>query len=124
MMLTPPLGLPHVQSGKVRPLAYTGAKRASYLPNLPTVAEAGLPSATLDSMSWYGMLAPAKTPQAIVNRLHAEVTAALKTAAVRERLLSLQLEPLGSTPAEFRAFLDDQIKRFAEMVKLAGVEPE
>ena len=124
MMLTPPLGLPHVQSGKVRALAYTGAKRASYLPNLPTVAEAGLPAATLDSMSWYGMLAPAKTPQAIVNRLHAEVTTALKTAAVRERLLSLQLEPVGNTPAEFRAFLDDQIKRFAEMVKLAGVEPE
>jgi tripartite-type tricarboxylate transporter receptor subunit TctC len=124
MMLTPPLGLPHVQSGKVKALAYTGSKRASYLPNVPTIAEAGFPGVTLDAMSWYGMLAPAKTPAAIVQRLHAETTAALKTPAVRERLAALQLEPVGNSPAEFRAFIDDQVKRFGEMVKLAGVEPE
>jgi tripartite-type tricarboxylate transporter receptor subunit TctC len=124
MMLTTPLGLPHIQSGKLKPLAYTGPKRASFLPNVPTMAEAGLPSMTLDAMSWYGMLAPAKTPQAIVSRLNAEAQNALKAAPVRERLAALQLDPVGNTPAEFRAFLDDQLKRFAEMVKLAGVEPE
>ena len=124
MMLTPPLGLTHVQSGKVRALAYTGSKRAAFLPAVPTIAEAGYPAVTLDAMSWYGMLAPAKTPAAIVQRLHAETTAALNTPTVRERIAGLQLEPVGNSPAEFRAFIDDQVKRFGEMVKLAGVEPE
>ncbi|HEX2830633.1 MAG TPA: tripartite tricarboxylate transporter substrate binding protein [Burkholderiales bacterium] len=124
MMLTPPLGLPHIQSGKVKALAYTGSKRAPFLPNVPTIAEAGYPAVTLDAMSWYGMFAPAKTPAAIVRRLHDEAVAALRTPAVRERLASLQLEPVGNSPAEFRAFIDDQVKRFGEMVKLAGVTPE
>jgi tripartite-type tricarboxylate transporter receptor subunit TctC len=79
---------------------------------------------TLDAMSWYGMLAPAKTPPAIVNRLAAEVQAALKTPLVRDRLASLQLEPLGNTPEESRRFLDEQLRRFAELVKVAGVQPE
>jgi tripartite-type tricarboxylate transporter receptor subunit TctC len=124
MMLTTPLGLPHIQSGKLKPLAYTGPKRASFLPNVPTMAEAGLPSMTLDAMSWYGMLAPGRTPQPTVERLNAEALKALKAPQVRERLASLQLEPVGNSSSEFRAFLDDQLKRFAEMVKLAGVEPE
>jgi tripartite-type tricarboxylate transporter receptor subunit TctC len=79
---------------------------------------------TLDAMSWYGMLAPAKTPAAIINRLAAEVQAALKTPLVRDRLAALQLEPLGNTPEESRRFLDEQLKRFAELVKVAGVQPE
>ena len=124
MMLTTPLGLPHIQSGKLRALAYTGSKRAAFLPNVPTMAEAGLPGMTLDSMSWYGLLAPARTPQAIITRLNNEAVTALRNPQVRERLAALQLEPVGNTPAEFRAFLDDQLKRFTEMVKLAGVEPE
>jgi tripartite-type tricarboxylate transporter receptor subunit TctC len=124
MMLTPPLGLAHVQSGKVRALAYTGSKRAAFLPAVPTIAEAGYPAVTLDAMSWYGMLAPAKTPAAVVQRLHRETIAALNTPVVRERITSLQLEPVGNSPAEFRAFVDDQVRRFSEMVKLAGVEPE
>jgi tripartite-type tricarboxylate transporter receptor subunit TctC len=124
MMLTTPLGLPHIRSGKLKPLAYTGPKRASFLPNVPTMTEAGLPSMTLDAMSWYGMLAPARTPPPIVARLNAEALTALKSPQVRERLASLQLEPVGNSPGEFRAFLDDQLKRFSEMVKLAGIEPE
>ncbi|HEV7801322.1 MAG TPA: tripartite tricarboxylate transporter substrate binding protein [Burkholderiales bacterium] len=124
MFVTTPLGLPHIQSGKLKALAYTGSKRAPFLPNVPTMAEAGLPAMTLDAMSWYGMLASAKTPSAIVSRLHTEVQKALGNAQVRERLHALQLEPVGNSPAEFRAFLDDQFRRFAEMVKLAGVVPE
>lgn len=104
MMLTTPLGLPHIQSGKVKPLAYTGARRVAFLPNVPTMAEAGLPGMTLDSMSWYGFLAPAKTPQAIIARLNTEAQNALKAPLVRERLEALKLEPVGNTPAEFRAF--------------------
>ncbi len=124
MFATTTLGLPHIQSGKLKALAYTGSKRASFLPNVPTMAESGLPAMTIDAISWYGMLAPAKTPQPIVARLVAEANAALKNPQVRERLATFQLEPVGNTPPEFRAFIDDQVKRFAEMVKLAGVEPE
>jgi tripartite-type tricarboxylate transporter receptor subunit TctC len=124
MFATTPLGLPHIQSGKLKALAYTGVKRATFLPNVPTMAEAGLPGMTLDAMSWYGMLAPAKTPPAIVSRLYTEARTALALPQVRERLQALQLEPVGNSPPEFRAFIDDQVKRFAEMVKLAGVEPE
>jgi tripartite-type tricarboxylate transporter receptor subunit TctC len=124
MFVTTPLGLPHIQSGKLKPLAYTGLKRAPFLPNVPTMAEAGLPTMTLDAMSWYGMLAPAKTPPAIVSRLYTEARAALRTPQILERLHALQLEPVANSPAEFKAFIEDQLKRFAEMVKLAGVEPE
>jgi tripartite-type tricarboxylate transporter receptor subunit TctC len=124
MFVTTPSGLPHVQSGRLKALAYTGSKRAPFLPDLPTIAEAGLPSMTLDSMSWYGMLAPAKTPAAIVERLQREVKAAVATPAARERFAALKLEPVANPPAEFRAFLDEQIERFAEMVKVAGVKPE
>jgi tripartite-type tricarboxylate transporter receptor subunit TctC len=124
MFATTPLGLPHIQSGKLKPLAYTGPKRAPFLPNVPTMAEAGLPSMTLDAMSWYGILAPAKTPQAIISRLYTEAKTALDHPQVRDGLQALQLEPVGNSPGEFKAFIDDQMKRFAEMVKLAGVEPE
>ncbi|MDB5903949.1 MAG: hypothetical protein JWM26_2827 [Betaproteobacteria bacterium] len=124
MFVTTPLGLAHIQSGKLKALAYTGSKRAAFLPNVPTMAEAGLASMTVDSMSWYAMLAPSRTPAAVVTRLHAETQKALGSAQVRERLHALQLEAEGSSPAQLHAFLDDQVKRFAEMVKLAGVEPE
>ena len=124
MFATTPLGLPHIKAGKLKALAYTGANRVPFLPDVPTMAEAGLPSMTLDAMSWYGMMAPAATPPAILSRLSAEAQAAIKAPTVRERLHALQLEPVGSSPAEFRAFIDEQVKRFAELLKLAGVEPE
>jgi tripartite-type tricarboxylate transporter receptor subunit TctC len=75
-------------------------------------------------MSWYGMFAPARTPDALVNRLYEQTKTALANPQVRERLEMLQTEPVGDTPAQFRAFVEDQLKRFAEMVKLAGVRPE
>ena len=124
MFVTPPASLAHIQAGKLRPLAYTGAARAKYLPNVPTMAESGLPAMQLDAMSWYGMFAPARTPDAIVNRLYEQTKTALANSQVRERLEMLQTEPVGDTPAQFRAFVEDQLKRFAEMVKLAKVQPE
>jgi tripartite-type tricarboxylate transporter receptor subunit TctC len=124
MFTTTPLGLAHVQAGRIRPLAYTGAKRAPFLPELPTMAEAGLPAMELDNMSWYGVFAPARTPQKLIARLNAEIRSAVAYPPTRERLQALRLEPVADSPAEFRAFLEDQLKRFVEMVKLAGVEPE
>lgn len=124
MFTTTPLGLAHVQAGRIRPLAYTGARRAPFLPDVPTIAEAGVPAMQLDNMSWYGVFAPARTPEKIVARLGSEIRTAVGNPQVRERLQALRLTPVGDSPAAFGAFFDDQLKRFVEMVKLAGVRPE
>jgi tripartite-type tricarboxylate transporter receptor subunit TctC len=124
MFVTPPASLAHVRAGRLRPLAYTGSKRAKYLPELPTMAEAGLPSMQLDAMSWYGMFAPARTPAGTVKKLYDDVHAAAWSPQARERLEKLQVEPVADTPAAFKAFFEAQLKRFGEMVKLAGVTPE
>lgn len=124
MFVTTPSGLPHVVAGKLKPLAYTGPKRAAFLPDVPTIAEAGAPEMELDDMSWYGMFAPARTPRAIVSRLADEARTAVNDAEVSKRLRALRLEPVGNPPSAFATFLEAQFKRFAEMVKVAGVEPE
>lgn len=124
MFGTPLTTLPQISAGKVRALAYTGSKRASFLPNVPTISEAGIPGVQLDNMSWYGMFAPSKTPDAIISRLQGEVQRAITNPLVSKRLEALRLSPVGSTPTEFKAFFYGQIARFTEMVKLAGVEPE
>ncbi len=124
MFATAPLSMPLISAGKLRALAYTGSKRAPFLPSIPTMAEAGVPGMELDAMSWYGMFAPAKTPESIINRLYQETHAIVQDPKVIERLRALNVEPEGSTPAAFRKFVEAELKRFAEMVKLAGYEPE
>ena len=123
MFVTPPLSMSHIRSGKLRPIGFAGAKRWSELPDVPTMAEAGVEGVVLDG-GWYGLFAPARTPAAIVNRLHAEVKQALGVPAVRERYASMMLEPVGNTPAEFRAEVAEQIRKYAELVKAAKIEPE
>ena len=73
---------------------------------------------------WYGLFAPAKTPASIVDRLHAEASAALQVPSVRERYTALGLNPVGSSPADFKTFLADQVRTYAELVKIAGIEPQ
>ena len=124
MFVTTPLGMPHIEAKRVRALAYTGPKRAPFMPEIPTIAEAGAPGVTLDNMSWYGVFGPAKLPAKVTTKLHAEMARALKTPAVQERLAGLRLTPVGDTPKEFTAFIETELKRFAEMVKLAGYTPE
>jgi tripartite-type tricarboxylate transporter receptor subunit TctC len=124
MFATPPLSVQHISSGKLRALAYTGSKRAPFLPNVPIMAEAGIPGMVLDAMSWYGMFVPAKTPESIITRLYEETHAIVQDPKVVERLRSLNVEPEGSMPAAFRKFVEAEVKRFAEMVKLAGYQPE
>jgi tripartite-type tricarboxylate transporter receptor subunit TctC len=123
MFATPPLSMPYIKSGKLRAIAYNHSKRASFLPDVPTVAESGL-SGTEMPPSWHGMLAPAKLPAAILKRLSGEVQRALQAPQVRERIVTIGLEPVGGTPEAFRQLVVAHLKRFAELVKLAGVEPE
>ncbi len=124
MFITPPLGMPLIEAKRIRALAYTGSKRAPFMPDIPTIVEAGVPGATLDNMSWYGVFGPAKLPAKITSRLYTEFAAAMKVPQVVERIKGLQLTPVGDTPKEFAAFMEAEFKRFAEMVKLAGYQPE
>jgi tripartite-type tricarboxylate transporter receptor subunit TctC len=123
MFVTTPLGLQHIQAGRLRPLGYTNSRRAPFLPDVPTMEEAGFPGFVMDG-GWYGMFAPAGTSPEIVARLHREVQAALKSREVRDRFAPLALEPIGTPPAEFRTFLAAQFRMFSELVRLARIEPQ
>ena len=112
-----------VRAGRIRALAYNAPARLPLLPNVPTMIEAGVTGMELDA-GWYGVFAPAKTPAAIVSKLHTEIRKALTMPAVREALAAISMEPVGNTPAEFRKFVATSIKRYAELVKLAGIQPE
>jgi tripartite-type tricarboxylate transporter receptor subunit TctC len=117
------LSLPYVRAGRLRALAYTGRARASYLPDVPTMIEAGVPDFEVDS-GWQGLYVPADCPREIVAKLQGEVQAALGNPQVRERIAALGLEPVGSTPAEFALFVRAEIGKYAEMVRAAGIRPE
>jgi tripartite-type tricarboxylate transporter receptor subunit TctC len=123
MVSSPPPVLPLIRAGKLRALAYTDKARAPFLPDVPTLAEAGVPNLVIDG-GWFGLLAPARTPPEIIAKLNEEVRKALATAFVRERFAPLGLDPLGDSPAEFRAHIEAQIKHYAEVIKLAKIQPE
>lgn len=114
-----PLVLSHIQNGKLRALAIGDAKRSAALPDVPTVAEAGVPGYVANA--WYGLFAPAKTPASIVTKLQTEVAAILKEPAVHKRMTELGATPIGSTPAEFRQFQLSEIKRWKEVVDSAHI---
>ena len=112
-----------VKAGRVRPLAYNHTNRAPFLPEVPTMVEAGVKGMEMDP-GWYGVLAPAGTPPAILSRLHSEIRTTLFTPGVKERLAGLGVDPVGDTPAEFREFLIRAIKRAGELTRIAGIQPE
>ncbi|HYK14166.1 MAG TPA: tripartite tricarboxylate transporter substrate binding protein [Burkholderiales bacterium] len=111
---------PHVKSGRVRSIAVTSAKRSVAIPQVPTIAESGLPG--FEVVGWYGVLAPARTPHPIVARLHNEFVKILQTQDIRDRLSSEGAEPVGNTPAEFTAFIKTDIGRWAKVIKAAGAK--
>jgi tripartite-type tricarboxylate transporter receptor subunit TctC len=113
---------PQIRAGRVRALAITSAKRSAVSPDLPTVAESGLPG--FEVIGWFGWLAPAATPKPIVNRLHAEIVRALKAPDVRERLLSQSTEPVGNTPAEFGAFMKSEHAKWGKVIRAANIRVE
>jgi tripartite-type tricarboxylate transporter receptor subunit TctC len=114
--------LPFVKSGKLKALAQTGSKRVAALPELPTVAESGLPG--YDVAGWFGVFAPAGTPRPIVNRLSAEISQILALADVKERYASLGAEPGPSDPDQFAAFLKAEIVKWAKVIRDSGAKPE
>ena len=113
---------PQIKAGRVRALAVTSAKRSAVAPELPTVDEAGFPG--FEVVGWFGWIAPAATPQAIVKRLHAELVRALSLADVRERLLSQATEPVGNTPEAFGAFMKSEYVKWAKVIKAASIKAE
>ena len=114
--------LPQVRGGKLRGLAVSSAKRASAAPELPTIAEAGVPG--YDVTGWYVFLAPAATPKPIIERLNAEITRILQAPAVREQLLSLAAEPWATTPAQAQEYVGSEVLRWAGVIKGANIKPD
>ena len=110
--------MPHVASGRLRPLATTGLRRASALPKVPTVAESGFPK--FEIVNWIGLLAPAGTASGIVERLHGALQKGLASPDGMARLAKLGLDRAGLSPGEFRAFLDVEVDKWAGVVKLSG----
>ncbi len=123
MFSTPPAILAHLRAGKLRALAYTDAKRHPMLPDVPTAAEAGLPSFQHHG-GWFGMFAPAHTPAEILNRVQSEVRAAFANPQFRGRLDPLGADPVGNSPADFKQYVSAEIRKYAEIVRLAKIEPE
>ncbi|SAI66274.1 putattive exported protein [Bordetella ansorpii] len=114
--------LPHAQAGSIRIIAVGSGKRLPVLPDVPTVAEQGYPG--FESSQWFGLLAPAGTPAAVIERLHQAGVKALATDAVRTRLAHDASEPSGAGPAEFAAFIDAEEKRWGKVVKDARLSIE
>lgn len=117
-----PVTLPHVRSGRLRMLAVGTKARSAFMPEVPTIAEAGVPG--YESSTAFGVLAPAKTPGAIVTRLHAEIAKVLRSAEAKERLTGIGMEPVGSTPEEYAAHLKEDLAKYGRIVKTAGIKSE
>ena len=117
------IAVPMVKSGKLKAIAFTGSSRWSAMPELPTMKEEGVPNLELTG-SWHGWFAPAKTPSAVLARLHAEVRKSLQVPRLREAIIAGGYEPDGRGPAEFRKFLRQEYERYGEMVKVANVPRE
>ena len=115
-----PVAMPHVQSGKLRAIAVTGAARSPLLPMIPTVSEAGLPG--FDVTSWYGVFGPAALPKDVVAKLNAEIGSAITAPELKERLVALGAEPSLKTPAQFAQYVQDEIVKWAKVVKASGAK--
>jgi tripartite-type tricarboxylate transporter receptor subunit TctC len=111
-----------IKGGKLRALAVTTPKRLPAFPDVPTVAEAGLPG--YETSTWGGLLAPAGTPKATVQKLALETTRILALPDVRERMLAAGVEPVGGTPEQFAAFIGSEMVKWGKVAKAAGIEPE
>ncbi len=115
-------GIPHVRSGRLRALGVTGAQRTAAAPEVPTIAEAGLPG--YEAVQWYGVLAPAHTPKDIIARLHGEIARILHLPDVKARFLADGADPVGNTPEEFARYIRAETEKWARVAREAGIRPE
>lgn len=111
----------HIRAGKMRPLGVTKAERLALLPNVPTIAEAGLPG--YEAVAWNGILAPAATPRAIIERLNQEINSALRSSDLRSHLSAQAIEPGGNSPEEFAEIIRRDIEKWSNVLKRSGLTP-
>jgi tripartite-type tricarboxylate transporter receptor subunit TctC len=111
---------PHVKAGKIRGLGVSSRKRSPVFPEIPTIAEAGVPG--YETNAWGGVVVPVGTPQAIVARLNREINRALQATALQERYAAIEAEPVGGTPAQFAAFVKTETAKWADVVKKSGAK--
>ncbi len=116
------VSLPHIQAGRLKAIAVATAQRVANLPDVPTIAESGVPG--YEGLLFYALVAPAKTPPAIVNKLHAAVTQIKQKPAVRQLMSTLGAVPIDMTPAELRMFLKRELDKWTEVIKARGIKPE
>ena len=117
-----PAAAPHIRAGKLRALAVVAPQRSSALPEVPTVAEAGLKD--FEVTTWYGVLAPAGTPQPVVRRLNAELVKVMHAPEMKEKLTATGTEPLTSTPEEFAAYIKREMAKWGDVIRKAGVKAD
>ena len=117
-----PTALPQVKANRLRPLAVTTAKRSLQMPELPTVAEAGLPG--YEAAGWFGYAAPARTPRDIIGKLNTEIVRILKLPDVRERLVAQGAEPVGDSPEEFAKFIQSEAAKWGKVIRALNLKIE
>ena len=117
-----PTAIPYIKAGKLRGLGVTRAKRTAALPDVPSIAEAGVPG--YEATQWFGMLAPAGTPRPIIDRLNHEMVKLLKSPEVRDRLIADGTDPAPTTPEEFGAYIKSETEKWTKVIKAAGIKPQ
>jgi tripartite-type tricarboxylate transporter receptor subunit TctC len=123
MLMVPPVtAIAHVQAGKLKGLAVSGETRLSALPQVPTFAEAGLPG--FDARQWYGILAPARTPKAVIDKLSAELGRTLAMPDIRERLDGQGMDPFPTSPEQFAALLRSEMAKYGKVIKAGNIKVE
>ena len=122
MVVPPVIAIPHIKTGRLRPLGYSGAKRLPAIADIPTIGEAGLPGFKMDT-GWHGWFAPARTPEHVVMQLHAAIAKAVSVPAVRDYLLAGGYDPTADPPAVFRKNFEEDLKRWGDLVRAAKIEP-
>ncbi|MGZ8268864.1 MAG: Bug family tripartite tricarboxylate transporter substrate binding protein [Burkholderiales bacterium] len=123
MMMSSALpAIPHLKAGRLRGLGVTSAKRAAAYPELPTLAESGLPG--FETTSWHGMLVPAKTPRATAQRVHAELVKALTAPDIKDKFAGLGMEVVASRPEEFASYIKSENAKWTKVIKAIGLKPE
>jgi tripartite-type tricarboxylate transporter receptor subunit TctC len=114
--------VPQIKSGRLKPIAVTGAQRSSALPEVPTVSESGLPG--FEAVGVHGLLAPAGTPRRIVDRLNAECVAILRSSEIRAQLASEGAEPIGNTPDQYAAHIAAEVQKWGKVIRERGIRAD